>query len=72
MSAKKKLINLAKQLEFKSETEYFDYIILSSINGQSQQVRNLYNDMRITDRKDFLDYLAETEYYERIRKTLDI
>lgn len=31
--AKKKLITLAKELDFKTEQEYFDYMIDTHING---------------------------------------
>ena len=41
---------------------YFDYIILTLMNGQRQQVRSLFNDMRKEDKKDFLTFLTDHEY----------
>ncbi len=36
-----KLIELAKDLDFTTETEYVNYIVESLINGQRKQVHNL-------------------------------
>lgn len=57
MSNKKLLINLAKDLDFETEMEYFDYIIDSMYNGQPQQVKRLYNDMKPCDRKEFVTWI---------------
>lgn len=54
--AKKKLITLAKDLDFCTEHEYFDYIIESEINGNMSQVRTLIQDMKKEDQKDFILY----------------
>jgi len=54
--AKKKLITLAKELDFTTEHEYFDYIIESEINGQMSQVKELIQDMKKEDQKDFILY----------------
>lgn len=68
---KKKLLTLAKDHEFSTEEEYFNYIIDSYINGQRQQVRELFNDMRKEDKEDFLfNYLNSggKETNEAIKK----
>jgi len=54
---KKKLITLAKELDFNTEVEYFNYIVDSYINGQKQQVNELFNDMRKDDKRDFLEHV---------------
>lgn len=46
---------LAKDYEFETEEEYFDYIVLSLINGQRQQVRDLFGQMRAVDKERFLN-----------------
>lgn len=46
--------DLAKEYDFQSETEYFDYIINSLVNGNRQQVRNLFNQMKKSDKETFL------------------
>ena len=43
--AKKKLLTLAKELEFTTEQEYFEYLIDSYINGCFSQCKNLFNEM---------------------------
>lgn len=53
---KKKLITLAKELDFNTEQAYFDYLIDSHINGNFSQCRNLFSEMRQSDQKSFLYY----------------
>lgn len=53
---KKKLITLAKELDFKTEHEYYDYMIETHINGQFTQCRNLFDAMKKEDQKSFLVY----------------
>jgi hypothetical protein len=55
--AKKKLITLAKELDFTTEQQYFEYMIDTHINGQFSQCRNLFNEMSMADKKDFLLYM---------------
>jgi len=52
-----KLITLAKQLDFDTEYEYFDYCINSHVNGNFNQCKELFNAMAKKDRKDFLTYV---------------
>jgi len=55
---------LAKEYEFKHEYEYYDYIVDSLINGQRQQVRDLFNQMHNDDKQYFLNnYLQEDSSY---------
>lgn len=64
----KKLITLAKELDFSNEIEYFEYLVDSLINGNRQQAKNLYKAMKKDDRKRFFEYLEE---YESEQKTID-
>lgn len=54
---KKKLITLAKELEFTTENEYFDYLINSHTNGNFDQCRELFKEMKRTDQKEFVLYI---------------
>lgn len=54
-----KLIALAKNLDFNTETEYFDYCINSYENGNKSQCKKLFNDMTKADRKRLIEYIAE-------------
>ena len=56
--AKKKLITLAKELDFTNVTDYFDYLIDSHINGNFSQCRNLFNEMSRADQKRFISYVS--------------
>lgn len=64
--AKKKLLTLAKELDFNQEYEYFDYCIDSFINGNRSQCRKLFAAMRHDDKKALLKeckYREITEIY---------
>ena len=52
-----KLITLAKQLDFESEYEYFDYCINSHVNGNFNQCKDLFNAMTKKDKKEFITYV---------------
>lgn len=67
---KKRAETLAKEYEFEFEHEYYDYIVESLINGQRQQVRNLFNQMHNDDKQYFLNnYLQEdSSYHTSTRK----
>ena len=54
--ARKKLITLAKELDFSNESEYFNYLIDSYINGQYAQCKRLLKAMKKADQKYFLKY----------------
>jgi len=53
----KKLITLAKNLDFQSETDYFDYCIASWANGNFSQCKELFFAMKKEDRKRLLAYI---------------
>lgn len=67
---KKRAEALAKEYEFEFENEYYDYIVVSLINGQRQQVRDLFNQMHNDDKQYFLNnYLEEdSSYHTSTRK----
>ena len=52
--AKKYAETLAKEYDFETKEEYFDYIIMSLGNGQRQQVKELFNQMKSEDQQEFL------------------
>ena len=54
---KKKLLTLAKGLDFESETDYFNYCIDSYINGNFTQCKRLFKDMGRGDQKDLIEYI---------------
>lgn len=51
---KKKLITLAKELDFTTENEYFDYLIDCYMNGNFSSCRRLFADMKKKTRKELL------------------
>lgn len=51
---KKYAIDLAKEYDFSNENEYFQYIVDSLVNGNRQQVRDLFNQMKPEDQEEFL------------------
>jgi len=52
-----KLIKLANQLEFNTETQYFDYCIDSYHNGNFNQCKELFNAMTKADKKRLIQYI---------------
>ncbi len=50
---------LAKEYDWDTENQYFDYIIESKVNGQNGQVRSLYNAMEESSKQRFINYLKE-------------
>jgi len=59
--AKKKLITLAKELDFTTEQEYFDYLIDTRLNGQFSACKRLFEEMSKKDKKYFLYYIQASE-----------
>ena len=57
--ARKKLIPLAKELDFDTETEYFDYMIHSHINGSFSQCKELFSALKKEDQKTALKYIED-------------
>lgn len=63
---KKYAIDLAKEYDFSNENEYFQYIVDSLINGNRQQVRDLFNQMKPEDQEEFLTtYLDVQNGYQK-------
>ena len=50
-----------KGLEFENITQYFEYIVLSEVNGNRSQVYDLINDLSNQQKKDFLNHLNDNE-----------
>jgi hypothetical protein len=55
--AKKKLLTLAKELDFTQDYEYFDYCIDSHFNGNRTQCRKLFAAMKQEDKKELIKYI---------------
>jgi len=53
---------LAQEYDFTYDYEYYDYIIDSYINGQKQQMFNLFNNLDNESKKAFFEYLDNTTY----------
>ena len=51
--------NTLKNYEFKSIEDYFNYIVDSQINGNSQQVRDLFKKLSSTQKVLFFRYLEQ-------------
>ena len=70
---KKYAETLAKEYDFETKEDYFNYIVESLINGQRQQVKNLFNAMKKDDQKEFLiDYLENDNGYQTSTKNICI
>jgi len=57
------LIKLAKQLDFSSENEYFDYCIDSWFNGNFSQCNKLFKALTKTQRKQLINYIRDCYDY---------
>ena len=64
---KKKLITLAKEMDFNTESEYFDYLIECHINGSFLQCKRLFAEMRKEDQKALITYIDEYSTEKAIR-----
>ena len=61
---KKYAQDLAREYDFNHAHDYFEYIIESLINGNRQQVRDLFNAMHKDDQQTFLvNYLDRDQGY---------
>ena len=56
----KKLITLAKELDFSTEEQYFDYCIDSHINGNFIQCEDLFEPMKVEDKERLIKYIMDT------------
>lgn len=70
--SRKNLITLAKELDFRTEYEYFDYIIVSETNSQRHQVNKLIKAMKKSDQKEFLKYIKEAYGLDTFMDFFDI
>jgi len=71
--AKKYAETLAKEYDFETKEDYYNYIVESLINGQRQQVRDLFNAMRKSDQQEFLiNFLQEDDSYQTSTKKICI
>jgi len=61
---KKKLITLAREIEFETESEYFVYLIDSYYNGNFRQCKRLFNEMKKSDQKTFITYCMDNKYLQ--------
>lgn len=74
-----KMRRLAKSLEFSTTEEYYEYIINSKINGNTDQCCRLFRDMPKEYRKNFLSYLTDevnrggkgNVYYELLKLLIE-
>lgn len=53
-----KLLNLAKSYDFETETDYFDYLINSHINGNFTQCKDLFKKLTKDQKKQALNYIS--------------
>lgn len=58
---KKSLLQLAKDLDFRTETEYFNYCINSYINGNFSQCKKLFNAMTKAGRKALIVFIGSQD-----------
>lgn len=63
----KTALKRAKELDFTTENEFFDYMIESYENGQITQCKSLFGSINYTDRKTFIMYLSDIEEYKEVR-----
>jgi len=65
----KQLKTLAKEYEFKTPHEYLNYIVESKINGNVQQVKDLFNQMKKDDKEYFInEYLTSSCVEREVKK----
>jgi hypothetical protein len=58
----KALKTLIKAYGFTTDSEYFEYCINSYLNGNKQQAKELFKQMKLEDKRSFL--LSFTEFYD--------
>ena len=55
MNTRKKFAeDLAREYDFESKEQYFEYIVDSLVNGNRSQVKELFNQMHADDKEHFL------------------
>jgi hypothetical protein len=63
----KNIKTLAKELDFNTQDQYFEYLIESHINGNFSQCKRLFLEMKRVNRKEFITYLSDSEGLKNIR-----
>ena len=64
---------LARELDMETSEDYFEYIVDSLINGQRQQVKDLFNRLPDTDQEYFLiNWLEDDSSYHTSTKNICI
>ncbi len=66
MARKKSILSLAKELDFSTESEYFQYCIDSYINGNKTQCKELFFRMAIDGQKQLLRFLLDDAQQKEI------
>ncbi len=59
----KSVLTLAKQLDFTTPEQYFNYCVESYVNGNKEQCKDLFFSMKFHDRKWLLNYIISHEKY---------
>ena len=62
----KTIEQLAKELDFETADEYFQYIVDSEINGQHKQVLDLFKRMKPSDKEYFMMFWIDTNDQQHI------
>lgn len=52
-----KLSKLIKQNDCTTETEFFDYMVATYVNGNKADCKMLFSKMKIADKKHFVTYI---------------
>ena len=51
-------LKLAKELDFKTEEEYFEYCVNSYINGNHSQCKEMFQKLKKDGQKELLNYIS--------------
>ena len=78
--AQTKMHRIVKAMDFDTTEEFYDYIVNSKVNGNTDQCCRLFKAMPKENRKEFLSYLADqvekennghTVYYELLKLLIE-
>lgn len=64
------VLELALELDFKEDYNYYDYIVSSIINGQKKQAKSLYLKLQENDKEKARNFIKE-EHYNHYQKFLE-
>jgi hypothetical protein len=62
---------LLKEYEYTSETDYYDMVIASYANGQMEQTKRQFLQLRKCDRIKFLKYVYTKDRYSKYSKMMN-